>query len=115
MTQMPLPPNSFPPGPDGRTYLMPHRGTMILVLGILSLVVCAFLGIPALLMANTDLRAMREGRMDPSGEGITTAGKVLGIIGTVFAAIGLIGGCIYGLFVVIFIGAAAAGAAQGHP
>ena len=34
-------------------------------------------------MATYDLREMREGRMDPTGEGMTRAGQICGIIGTV--------------------------------
>ena len=33
-------------------------------------------------MANRDLRAMQAGEMDRSGEGLTRAGKILGIIVT---------------------------------
>ena len=33
---------------------------------------------------------MGSGNMDPSGEGMTTAGKVLGIIATVLMVVGLL-------------------------
>lgn len=66
----------------------PHRGTMILVFGILGLVFsglgcCLFglpLGIAAWVMGNHDLAEMDAGRMDPSGRGTTQAAKVCGII-----------------------------------
>lgn len=70
-------------------YLKPHRGGLILTLGILSLVTCPCgifsligmaLSIPAWVMANADLREMREGGMDPSGEGQTSAGRILAIL-----------------------------------
>jgi hypothetical protein len=76
-------------GPVGR----PHRGGLILTLGILSLVLgCCplagwILGGYALSMANQDLVAMASRRMDRSGQGLTQAGKVCGIIGLVLATL----------------------------
>jgi predicted Zn finger-like uncharacterized protein len=67
---------------QGRIDLTPHRGTLILVLGILSIVVCGFLGPVAWIMGSNDLRQMRAGRMDPDGKGITNGGRICGIIGT---------------------------------
>lgn len=69
----------------------PHRDTMILVLGILSLIVCAPLGIVAWVMGRNDLAAMRSGNMDRSGESFTSVGHVLGIIGTGLFALGIVG------------------------
>jgi hypothetical protein len=63
--------------------MKPHRATLILVLGILSLVICAPLGIAAWIMGNTDLKEMDAGAMDPSGRSSTNAGRICGIIGTV--------------------------------
>ena len=69
----------------------PHRGVMILVLGIFSLFCsCVIIGIIAWVLANNDLREMDAGRMDPSGRGLTQAGKVLGIISVVVAIIELV-------------------------
>jgi hypothetical protein len=75
--------------------MKPHRGTLILVLGILGLVVCGvFTAIPAWIMGSNDLKEMDAGTMDPSGRGPTKAGKICGIIGVilsiVFAVIGAI-------------------------
>src|SRR5205085_1968353 len=70
----------WPPRPS----LQPHRGAAVLTLGILSLVMSCFpLGIAAWVMGNADLRAMHRGRMDPSGEGTTQAGRICGIISTI--------------------------------
>ncbi len=78
--------------------LKPHRGTLILVLGILSLVCCGiFTAIPAWIMGNSDLQAMARGEMDPSGEGMTKAGKIMGIIGVAFF-------CLWLVFVLFFGG-----------
>lgn len=72
-----------------QVFLKPHRGTLILTLGILSFVCCGLLAIPAWIMGNTDLAEMRAGRMDRAGEGLTNAGRILGIIETVFMVIAL--------------------------
>ena len=69
--------------------MAPHRGTLILVLGILGLVCCIICGIIAWVFANTDLREMDAGRMDPSGRSLTQAGKICGIISVVLAVVGL--------------------------
>jgi hypothetical protein len=66
-----------------RDYL-PHRGTAVLTLGILSLVIGCWpiLGPIAWIMGNADLREIRSGRMDPEGESYTNAGRICGIIAT---------------------------------
>jgi hypothetical protein len=62
-----------------------HRGGEILTFGLLALLPCCFtsiiFGIIAWIMANTDLEEMRSGRMDRDGEGLTHAGRALGITG----------------------------------
>jgi uncharacterized membrane protein len=70
--------------------MKPHRGTLILVLGILGLVVCAPLAIAAWVMGSGDLKQMDAGAMDPGGRGNTQAGKICGIIGTILMIIGII-------------------------
>jgi hypothetical protein len=71
--------------------MKPHRGTLVLVLGILSLVGCTiFTGIPAWIMGKNDLNEMDAGQMDPSGRSLTNAGKICGIISVVLAALGLV-------------------------
>jgi len=62
-----------------------HRGILILVLGILGLVICFVIGIFAWTMGNQDLREMSAGRMDPSGEGLTKAGKICGMVSVLLA------------------------------
>jgi hypothetical protein len=82
----------------------PHRGTLIVSLGNLSLIagglsLCLFgagaiisipIGILVWVMANRDLESMRAGRMDPAGKRQTEtgrAGAIAGIIlGLIFAA-----------------------------
>jgi hypothetical protein len=82
-------PEGLEPPPLPR--IAPHRGTAVLVLGILGLVVCFVCGIVAWAMGAGDLRAMRRGTMDRSGEGMTRAGFVLGIVGTFLNAIVVLG------------------------
>lgn len=61
----------------------PHRGVLVLVLGILSIVLQCFpLGIVAWVLGNGDLKKIRAREMDPEGEGLTKAGWICGIIGT---------------------------------
>ena len=67
--------------PVAQQPLAAHRGTLILILGILSLVCCFICGIIAWVLGNNDLKQMAAGRMDPSGEGLTKAGKICGIVG----------------------------------
>ncbi len=105
MTQMPPPTQ---PGPVQN--VRPHRGVMILVFGIIGIVLCVIFGIVAWVMGNSDLRAMREGRMDPTGEGLTKAGKICGIVGVV---LNLIIAAFYIVFFVILAAAVAGGAAGG--
>jgi hypothetical protein len=75
------------------------RGALILVLGILSLLMFGLItGIPAWVMGHTDLRRMREGKMEAVDEGLTRAGMILGIIGT------LISGLILVFMILIVVG-----------
>src|SRR5262249_40179303 len=68
----------------------PHRGTAILVIGILSLFVVPFvLGPLAWIWGNQDLRKMKDGLMDPEGKGNTEAGRICGMIATILSLIGL--------------------------
>jgi hypothetical protein len=110
MSQNLPPPFPSPPMyPSGRP-MTPHRGTAVLVLGILGLVLCLICGIIAWVMGSTDLREMDAGRMDPTGRGMTQAGRICGIISVVLHILGI---GVWLLMVVVFGVAAAAGA--GHP
>jgi hypothetical protein len=64
---------------------------MILTFGILSLVICGFLGPVAWIMGNKDLKEMRAGRMDPSGEGMTNAGRICGMIACILMLLSCVG------------------------
>lgn len=93
--------------------MKPHRGAVILVLGILSLIVCAPLGIAAWVMGSSDLREIDAGKMDPTGRGTTEAGKICGMIGTILMVVSTIIAMVVGfLFLALMIIGAAH---QAHP
>ena len=105
---------SFPPvNPGEFKYVAPHRAAMVLTLGILGLVICAVCGVIALIMGKNDLRAMDSGRMDPAGRGMTQAGWILGIIGSVLLCIQLAVVVLYIVIFVFIVGAAGVAAASG--
>jgi hypothetical protein len=92
----------------------PHRGTLILVLGILSFFVAGpILGPIAWIMGNNDMEAIRSGRMDPEGEGATNAGRICGMVSTIISivmlAISLVIFCMWFICAVGMCGAAGAG------
>ncbi|MCO6454639.1 MAG: DUF4339 domain-containing protein [Pirellulaceae bacterium] len=65
--------------PVSRRYAEPHRGGLVLALGLIGWVLgCPFVAPFAIVLGVIDLRKMSEGRMDPSGKGLTIAGVVLG-------------------------------------
>lgn len=80
------------------------NATLILVLGILSIVCIPLLGPVAWVMGNNALRELDQGFGDPNSRGLVVAGRILGIIGTVL----LVLSCIYIVFVFLFIGTMAA-------
>jgi hypothetical protein len=106
--------STYPPTVQPMIPRRPHRGTAILVLGILSLVLgCVgwILGIIAWVMGNADLREMDAGRMDSAGRGITNAGRICGIISIVLHVL------VLAFYVVVFmiLGLGAAASSPGSP
>jgi len=108
---------SAPAGPAGAspqpaaayTYARPHRGGAILALGIVSIVVALTLwcslaglicGIIALNMSKKDLPLLQAGQMDPRGLGITQAGRICGIVGTILSSLMLVLLLVYVIFIV---------------
>ncbi|MBL8792267.1 MAG: hypothetical protein JNM56_00025 [Planctomycetia bacterium] len=86
-----------------------HRGALVLTFGILSLML-GLLGLPfgiaAWVMGGGDLQKMRSNRMDPTGMGLTQAGWICGIIGTLLQALGCLAIC--GFFGLAMVAGAAA-------
>ncbi len=91
-----------PPGQAVASY-QPHRGTTVLVLGIVGLCVnlLGIIGGIAWYMGNEELRRMDAGLSDPAGRGMVTAGKVCGIIGF---CLGIFGCCMMTLYFTMFFG-----------
>jgi hypothetical protein len=93
---------SYAAGP-ATPYGMPHRGGVVLGLGICSVsmvllgLCCNLLGLVALplgivawALGASDLKKIKQGRMDPSGQGRTLAGMVMGIVSTALCALGML-------------------------
>jgi hypothetical protein len=78
-------------------YHRPHRGGTILTYGIVGIACCIILAPVAWAMGQADLQQIRDGRMDPAGRGLTQAGMVLGIIGSIILAIQIVFG-VLGIF-----------------
>jgi hypothetical protein len=69
----------------------PHRGSLIMTLGIISLFFAhLILGPIAWIMGNHDLEAIRLGKMDPEGESATNTGRICGMISTILGIVGLV-------------------------
>lgn len=81
--------------------MKPHRGVMILVLGILSFFVCGpVMGPIAWYLGNIDLKEMAAGTMDKQGEGMTKAGKICGMIATILSILVI---CLYVMIIAFAI------------
>jgi len=81
------------------------QGTTIFVLGLLSLLACQILGPVALIMGNGYIARCHEMGVEPDGLG--KAGRILGIIGTVYLALVVV---LVVLYFVAIIGLVASGA-----
>lgn len=76
--------------PPSSPYSEASQATTALVLGILGLVTCPFLGPVAWWIGNQELVAIDEGRRPPENRSNANAGRILGIIGSALLALGLI-------------------------
>lgn len=62
----------------------PHRGALVLIFGLVGILMgCPLFSALAWILGSRDLREIRAGRMDRSGEGVTLIGMVLGMIITI--------------------------------
>jgi hypothetical protein len=59
-------------------------------LAILGIFCCLPLSIAAWAMGASDLNAIRQGRMDPSGQTLTQVGMILGIVVTLWTVVGFL-------------------------
>lgn len=81
--------------------LPPHRGTLIMVLGVLGIIMCQVVGVVAWVLANKDLAEMDAGRMDPSGRDLTRVGKILGMIAVGLMLLAIVGFLVFGMGILI--------------
>lgn len=67
------------------------KAIIALVLGILSLVCCGlFAGIPAIFVARSELKSIDEGLSPETNRTLAKVSLILGIIGTVLSALGIL-------------------------
>jgi len=83
-------------------YLQPHRGSLIVTMGVLAWVTCPIFSVFAWVMGASDIQDMKHGRMDPGGLQQTQAGMVLGMVNVI---LWMVAGVI-SVFVVVFVVAA---------
>ena len=99
-----------PPAPPGGTVVdgkASSRATTSLILGILGFVCCQVCAPFAWHMGNQELKAIAAGQSSMAGQGIAMAGKILGIIGSVFLIFAV-------LWMLFFGGMAVVGALFGN-
>jgi len=104
--------------PRRRERYEPHRGGLVMAMGIVSILVGGIglvTGILAWIWGNEDLKKMDAGIMDPEGRSNTQLGKVLGMVGTILHVGGLaVGLCVFFVLPVLF-GIAMFGAVSSMP
>ena len=66
------------------------QGTLILVLGILSILCCGILGPVAWVMGNNAINEIDQNPAGYSNRGQVQAGRICGIVGTVLWALGIL-------------------------
>lgn len=101
-----------PPPLPKRIHMEPHRGTVILVIGIVGLAAFGICCPIAWILGKSDLDKMDAGKMDPDGRSSTYAGYLCGKIGSIvmLAILGLIAlWCVFGLFAAIITAGAQRG------
>lgn len=82
----PVPPGGFP----ANQYPESSNALLALILSIANFVVCPVLAPIAWVIASKELSAIEAGRRDPTKRDQANAGRILGIIGTVLLALGVV-------------------------
>ena len=80
---------------SGEGALQPHRGTLVLTLGLVGMLLFSPLGVVAWILGVLELKAMDRGERDPAGRGPTIAGMIFGIIATVMMVVFLVSAAIF--------------------
>lgn len=70
--------------------LRPVNGGLILTLGLLGLLLCNLFGPFAAVMGSNAVSAIDRGEANPNERGSANAGRIMGIISTVFLALSLV-------------------------
>lgn len=108
--QQPYPPQQYPPqaqtpgyaGPAPYQYAPDHpKATTSLVLGILGVVLCQVVAPFAWAMGKRTLDEIDASQGQVGGRGAAQAGYVLGIVGTVLLALGIIFGILWIILIVV--------------
>ena len=76
----------------------PHRGVLILILGIVGWVLCPLTAPMAWVMGKADIEQMDRDEMDPEGRGLTQAGMILGMVACALWVLGVLFGVAAMLF-----------------
>ena len=84
--------------------MLPDRSVTVFVLGLIGILLCQILCIPAWIMGSSDLKEIDAGRRDPSGRGMTLAGMILGIVGSIMLIISVLGVCLWFAFFGAIVG-----------
>lgn len=71
-------------------YAEDSQATMILVLGIISLVICGLLGPVAWVMGNKEIEAIDAGRRPPENRQTANIGRILGMIASALIVLGIL-------------------------
>jgi hypothetical protein len=72
-------------------YIVPHRGALILILGIMGIITtCPIPSLMAWVMGTHDFEEMQVGRMDAGGLGLTQAGRILGMVFSILYIVGVV-------------------------
>lgn len=98
--QAPQPTQPMQPAPP------PAGGKAVatLVMGILSIICCGFfVGVPAIIVGRSEIKAIKEGRSPKAGESIAQVGFILGIVGTALSCLGIL---LYAFLLIFGISAA---------
>lgn len=103
----PQPNPTYPPHQYQQPQYPEESGAIVaLVVSILGIAVCSGLLSPVgWVLANKELAAIQEGRRDPTKRDMAKAAQVIGIIGSVLLALGLL--FFVGFILIAIIGAAA--------
>ena len=89
-----------PPPPYGMPPQDHPKAQTAMILGILGLVCCSVLAIPAYIIGNNAVREIDASGGQIGGRGMANAGKIMGIIGMVLLALSV-------LYVIVVFGIAA--------